>query len=319
MLSRFSFYLLLVLTVALFVSTVQSQSKQEPQGQYVTVGKHKIWYRIVGKGEPLLLIPGGPGLSHSYLWPHFDQLCDSFKVIYFDAFGRGSSDRALDPREYSLAHDVDEIEGLRQALGLGKINLYGHSCGGIVAQGYALKYPNSLKRLILANTLHSAEMWQKGNNDNWNYELQNQYPEIWSRLDSLRAKGVLSSDSVYQAIQGGAPSSLNSWYTPSNADSNPAIFNFNFQVYTQLAGRDADFTLGSDLASFDLRDKLSTVQIPTLILAGRFDRCAIPRYSMQYKKFIPQAQFVMFEKSGHFPFIEEPQRHDAAVREFLKR
>jgi pimeloyl-ACP methyl ester carboxylesterase len=95
---------------------------------------------------------------------------------------------------------VDEVEGLRQALGLGQINLYGHSYGGMVAQGYALKYPGSLKRLILANTLHSAEMWQKGNNDNWNHEVQNQYPELWMRLDSLRGKWMLSTDSTFVVI-----------------------------------------------------------------------------------------------------------------------
>jgi len=318
--SRFSICFLLSLTVAPFVSTVNSQSRQEPPGQYVTVGKHRIWYRIVGEGEPLLLIPGGPGSSHSYFWPHFDRLSDSFKIIYFDAFGRGSSDRAYDPHDYSFVHDVDEVEGLRIALGLGKINLYGQSYGGIVAQGYALKYPYSLNRLILANTLHSAEMWQKGNNDNWNYEIQNQYPELWARLDSLRANGVVSCDSMYQAIEGELPVSLFYYYDPSNVNINSyASLNINIQVYAQIAGPDADFILGGDLASLDFRAQLSIVRIPTLILAGRFDRVAIPRYSIQYKRFMPQAQFVMFERSGHLPFIEEPQRHDAVLRDFLKR
>jgi len=307
--------------VAVFsFSSVFSQSQTEPEGKYVVVGGHRLWYRIVGKGEPLLLIPGGPGVAHSYFWPHFDRLSDSFQVIYFDAFGRGRSDRAKDAREYSHAHDVDEVEGFRQALGLGKINLYGQSYGGIVAQGYALKYPNSLKRLVLANTLHSAEMWQKGNNDYWNYQIQNQYPEIWARLDSLRQNGVLSCDSLYQAIEGDVPVSLFYYYDPSNVDVKAsASFSYDIQVYAQIAGPDADFILGGDIASLDFRAKLSSVRVPTLILAGRFDRIAIPRYSIQFKRFMPQAQFVMFEKSGHLPFIEEPQRHDAVLREFLKK
>lgn len=314
---RFSFCVLLSLAVAPFFTTVQSQSRQEPPGQYVTVGKHRIWYRIVGKGDPLLLIPGGPGSSHSYFWPHFDQLSDSFKIIYFDAFGRGSSDRAHDPNEYSFVHDVEEVEGFRQALGLGKINVYGHSYGGIVAQAYALKYPQSVKRLILANTLHSAEMWQKGNNDNCNYEIQNQYPEIWTRLDSLRSRGIISCDSVYQAIEAELPFSLFYFYDPSNATG--IVFDMDIRIYSQIAGPDADFILGGDLSSFDFRAQLSAVQVPTLILAGRFDRVAIPRYSIQYKRCMPHAHFVMFEKSGHLPFIEEPQRHDAVLRDFLKQ
>ncbi len=316
----FSFSFLLSLAVASLCFTLSSQPQPEAEGKYVTVGSHRIWYRIVGKGEPLLLIPGGPGASHSYFWPYFDQLSDSFTVVYFDAFGRGKSDRARDPREYSFMHDVDEVEGLRQALGLGQINLYGQSYGGIVAQGYALKYPQSLKRLILANTLHSAEMWQKGNNDYWNYQVQNQFPELWERLDSLRSIGVISCDSLYQALEGELPVSMFYYYDPCNVNAKSyASFNINIQVYAQIAGPDADFILGGDMASLDFRAQLSTIKVPTLILAGRFDRVSIPRYSVQFKKFMPKAQFVLFEKSGHLPFIEEPQFHDAILRAFLKR
>lgn len=64
-----------------------------------------------GKGKPLLLIPGGPGSSHSYFYPAMERLADAFQLIYFDAFGRGKSDRAKHPGEYSLAGDIDDVEG----------------------------------------------------------------------------------------------------------------------------------------------------------------------------------------------------------------
>ena len=98
-----------------------------------------------------MLIPGGPGASHSYMWPHLSSLNKDFQVIYYDPYGRGASDYADDPSEYTFMRDVDEIEGLRIALKLPKINLYGHSYGGLVAQAYALKHPESVDKVVLAN------------------------------------------------------------------------------------------------------------------------------------------------------------------------
>lgn len=295
-------------------------SAKEPEGKYVIINGHNIWYNITGKGEPLLIIPGGPGSSHNYFQPYMDRLADFVQLIYFDAFGRGLSSKAKDPSEYSFQNDVDEIEALRNALNLGPVNIYGHSYGGMVAQAYALKYPGSVKRLILANTLHSAEMWQKSNNDNWNYQLENQLPELWHRLDSLRQEGILSTDSIYQKIQGEMPLSLSFYYDPSNIPGSTYYANksFSLEVYKQLAGPDADIVLGGDMASVDFRGRLKEIMVPTLIIAGRFDRIANPKYSIQFKRFMPRAQFVMFEKSGHYPFIEEPELHAKILEDFLK-
>jgi proline iminopeptidase len=307
--------LLMVMLLTLFGTTVSAQQAAEPQGKFVVVNGHRLWYRIAGQGSPLLIIPGGPGDSHTYLYPGLERLADSFEVIYFDAFGRGQSDRSQNPSEYSFNHDIDEVEGLRKALGLGKIAVYGHSYGGLVAQGYALRYPQSLSKLILANAPHSAEMWQKGN-DNCNNEIQNQFPEVWAELQQLRAKGGLSCDSAYQKVQGRVPLSLFYFYDPSHAN---LALDMNLEVYCRLAGPDADIVLGGDLASVDFRQQLREIRIPTLVLAGRFDHVAIPRYSEQYRTLMPQAEFVMFEQSGHLPFIEEPELHDSVVRAFLSK
>lgn len=296
------------------------QIHREPPGQYVIVDGHRLWYRIAGKGEPLLLIPGGPGQPHNGLWPSFEQFSDSFQVIFFDEFGRGLSDRAKNLHDYSFTHDVTEIEGLRLALGLGKINVYGHSYGGIVAQEYVLKYPQSVRRLILANTIHSAEMWQKGVIDNGNREVMNQYPEVWARLDSLRSRGFHRGDSVYDAIEDQVPSCLHYFYDPSNVPQTSNGANqANWQVFSQIAGPNTETILGGDMATIDFRSRLASITVPTLILAGRFDRVVMPKYSTQYRTFMPQAQFVMFEASGHAPFLEEPELHATILRQFLKQ
>src|SRR5262245_2519950 len=123
---------------------IRSFAQTEPKGQFVNVNGKRLWYRIEGRGAPLLLIPGGPGASHTYFWPSFSILSRDFRIIYFDPFGRGQSDRAADPAEYTFAHDVDEIEGLRRALRLDRINIYGQSYGAMVAEAYALKYTDSV-------------------------------------------------------------------------------------------------------------------------------------------------------------------------------
>jgi len=261
------------------------------------------------------VIPGGPGTSHTYLLPGLERLSDAFQVIFFDAYGRGRSARAQSPSEYSFDHDIEEIEELRKALQLGRIAVYGQSYGGVVAQGYALRYPQSLSKLILANTHHSAEMWQRGN-DNWNQEIQNQFPEIWSELQGLRAQGLTTADATYLKALDRVPWTLMYFYDPAHAG---VVFDVNFDVYNRIAGPDGDLILGGDLASVDFRKRLREIRVPTLVLAGRFDRMAFPRFSMQFKTLMPQAEFVMFERSGHLPFVEEPERHDAVVRAFLAK
>ena len=94
--------------------------------------------------------------------------------------------------------------------------IVGASYGGMVAQAYALKYEPSLSHLVLANTLHGGEMWQKGNNDTWTLQLANQMPELWDQLKTIRASGYLSCSPEYQKAQGMAPAGLSYYYNPSN-------------------------------------------------------------------------------------------------------
>jgi len=309
----------LVVSLVTMAPKLAAQQIRHAAGAYDTVNGAKLWYESEGTGEPLILIAGGPGNSHVCFHNHFSVLADKFRVIYFDSFGRGKSDRAKSPSKYSLARDVDDVEGLRKALGLGKINLLGHSYGGIVAQAYALKYPSSLKRVILSCTLYNAEMWQ-ANNDSSNHEIQQQYPEVWAKLMDLRARGLHSKDDEHRTLYGSVLTRLLFFYDASNAARllhDP--LSFNNDVYYQIAGDDADFLIGGDISRVDFRTQLRGLLMPILIIAGRFDRIAIPRYSIRYKQYAPQADFVMFEKSGHYPYIEEAGSYFSTVREFLMK
>src|SRR2546423_720891 len=81
----------------------------QADGKYITVNGAKLWVVTVGQGDPLIIIPGGPGSTH-FPYRIFDSLAsDKNMLVYFDAFGRGKSDTAKDVKEYSLARDIDDI------------------------------------------------------------------------------------------------------------------------------------------------------------------------------------------------------------------
>src|ERR1700719_3778993 len=112
---------------------------------------------MVGHGQPLLIVHGGPGASHDYFLPYLLPLAHHNKVVFIDERGSGKSQKLQDPSGYTVENMVEDVEGVRRSLGLGKITLMGHSFGGVLAQGYALKYQSNLSHLILASTFPSHE------------------------------------------------------------------------------------------------------------------------------------------------------------------
>src|ERR1700748_1155829 len=215
--------IVLVIISLLLITVTQAQIKKVDsftEGKYITVNGAKLWVVTVGEGDPVIFIAGGPGGAHLGL-RSFDPLADNHhQIIYFDAFGRGKSDTAKNVSEYTLERDIDDIEGLRKALNLEHVTVLGHSYGGLVAQGYALKYPAHLSHLILADTFHSFVMWQE-NDDNSNREMKTNYPEIWEKLMKLREAGAVSSDKEHQDIYGQMPYGFLYAYNPANFEYNP--------------------------------------------------------------------------------------------------
>ena len=315
-------YFLLYMIV--FTNSIYAQTFPDSwtDGKYYTVNGAKLYTITVGAGEPVIIIPGGPGGAHPG-YRVFDSLTikSNIQMIYFDAFGRGKSDTAKEVKEYSLERDIEDIEGLRKAMHLNKISLLGHSYGSLVAQGYAVKYGQNLSHLIIANGFHSFIMWQE-NDDNSNHEIKTNYPEVWDTLMKLREQGAVSSDDIHQEIYGRVPYGFLYAYNPdkfTGGGGRPYPNPFNTKLYYQMVGKDGDFIVGSDIGNFDFRKQLKDLKMPILIVAGRFDRVAVPWMQVKYKVYCPQAKFVMFEKSGHNPQVEEQAKEFSVIKEFLKK
>jgi proline iminopeptidase len=285
-----------------------------PEGEMVEVNGTRLWVETQGEGELLVLLPGGPAASHVVFHPHFDDLADQFKIVYYDYRGRGQSEKPSDPATITFENDVADLEALRVALGADKINIYGFSYGGLVAQAYALKFPHAVKRLVLANTLHSPEMWAL-NHQNINRELENQFPEIWEKIRALRDSGKLSSSPEMRELFA-AHAAIIRWFNPDHAASlNTQV---DKELYYRFVGEDIEFGNGGELLNLpDFRPRLRELSMPVMILAGRFDRALYPKLQWEFKKYCPQAKFVMLERSGSFGHAEETARVMELLREFL--
>src|SRR5436853_1292323 len=116
-----------------------------------------IYYVTLGKGDPLVIVHGGPGASHDYFLPWLLPLARHNRVVFIDERGSGRSEKLEDVKQYTVENMVEDIESVRQALGLGKISLFGHSFGGVLAEAYALKYQSNLSHLILGSTFASTK------------------------------------------------------------------------------------------------------------------------------------------------------------------
>ena len=292
-------------------------SHKHPPGKYVSVNGANLWVETLGKGDPLFIIAGGAGNNHAYLHS-LDDLKDSCTLVFIDNFGRGKSDVAKDIKEYSISRDVEDIEGIRKALGYDKISVLGHSYGSIVAQLYALKYGAHTKSLIIIAGFYSGKMWQ-ANNDNVNREIARHNPEEYHELMLMRNRGLISSDKEFDDKYSSIPKSylytpgeVNNDYDKNYPDGNSA------DVYYQITGADANFVVGNDIAKFNITKELKNLKMPVLILSGIHDGVSLPEWVIRYEEYCPQAQLVMFENSGHQPHVDEKEKALSVIRDFVK-
>jgi proline iminopeptidase len=311
------------LAVALLfaLGTTAAAAPPPHPGRAALILGRKLWVEEAGSGEPLLLIPGGGGGSHDYFHPHFDRLHAHFRVIYYDGFGRGRSERAARPDAYSIERDITEIDALRRALGIDRWHVYGHSYGGLVAQAYAARYPQSITRLVLASTFVSAEDYQ-ASNDHFVRELREYLPEVAAELAALRSAGHLSSaPEVQKVIFGDFTRLLALFYLYDRSLAPTIVFDehsFNAEQYYRLTGADADFIVGGEVGLMDFRTVLPRLTMPILVYVGRADGIVLPRLARRVHEHAPGSQWRVFEKSGHFPFMEQTAEHADALLAFLK-
>ena len=292
------------------------------QEGYVDAHGEMIYYQIIGFGPPLMIVHGGPGASHDYFLPYLLPLARQNTLVFIDERGSGRSQKLEDPKGYTVENMVEDVETVRRELSLGKISLLGHSYGGVLAQAYALKYPGDLTHLILASTFAStSEM-----NQVFVKVKQNMSPEVRDHINRLEAQGLFGQGKSWEHDRYTTDYMNAAWgdgYFPYLYQRHPdpnydpvAQGVTSWDLYREMWGSHGEFVIDGNLKSVEYLDRLSTIKVPTLIIAGDHDECD-PLLSREMNSKIAGSKLVILPQSGHMTFVDQPIQFIQAVEEFL--
>ena len=293
------------------------------QEGFVDANGVMIYYLTLGRGEPLVIMHGGPGASHEYFLPYLLPLARHNRLIFLDERGSGRSQKLEDRTQYTIENMVEDIEAVRKALNLGKINLLGHSYGGALVQAYALKYQQNLSHLILGSTWSSSAAM----NQLFVRMKENMTPELRERIDKMETAGLYGHGKPYERNRYSADYLVAAWgegYFPYVYQGRPdpnydpvAAGNMAWDLYREMWGEHGEFVIDGNLKSVEYTDRLSAIKVPTLILVGDHDECD-PSLSKVMQSKIAGSKLVIFPKSGHMTFVDQPTMFVTAVNEFLR-
>jgi len=281
-----------------------------------------IYYKILGRGEPLMIVHGGPGASHDYFLPYLLPLTRHNKVVFIDERGSGRSQKLEERSGYTVENMVEDVEMVRTSLNLGKINLLGHSYGGALAQAYALKYQRNLSHLILGSTWSSTITM----NQVLLRMKQNMAPELRERIDRMEAAGLFGHGKEYEKNRYTAEYMIAAWgegYFPYLYQNRPDP-NYDpigqgtsaWDLYREMWGEHGEFVIDGNLKSVEYTDRLASIKVPTLIVVGDHDECD-PSLSQVMHGKIDGSKLLILPKAGHMTFVDQTALFIAGVDQFL--
>jgi proline iminopeptidase len=282
----------------------------------VAINGVRLWYRVAGKhvtgAAPVVFLHGGPGQG-SY---HFAALAGpyvepSLRLVYFDQRGSGRSERPW-TGEYGKSTLVQDIEGLRRVLGVRQIALIGHSFGGTLALEYAAQYPEHVSAVVFVAGL-------------WDAPLQLRY-----RCQRIRA---LSRDAPPLGDSARGSSGVDDkcdWVWKLPDERRQAIMqrlmcpDSAVRLRLDSVERASGLRYGGELDAATFRPFLQyrftahqRLTMPVLVIAGRHDGGAASEGLRELVRLLPNARYLEFEQSGHFAYLDEPERFARDVAAFL--
>lgn len=300
--------------------TAQARSSGAPREHRIQAGNISLYVRDLGRGQPIIVLHGGPDFDHGYLLPDLDRLADTYRLIYYDQRGRGNSADGVRPEDVTLASDVDDLDEVRRDFQLESAALLGHSWGTVLALEYAIRNPARVSHLILMNPAPASARdfasMRKG------YLLK-----IGADMD--RQREILAS----AAYKEGDPEAVIARY---RLHFKPALK--RLEHYEQLMramsvaftsqgkegivkARAVEDRLMRDtwlLEGYDLLPKLRTLTVPTLVIYGDHD--FIPGdIATHIAAAIPNARLVTLRDCGHFAYMECPAEVRDAFTGFFRR
>ena len=276
----------------------------------VPVGDIEIAHTIAGNGTPVFLLHGAIGLGSTYMRA-LDPWADELQLVYYDQ--RGSGDTPLgDVQQVSFAGGLDDLEGLRQALGLGTVQVLGHSAGAYLAALYAARYPETTAGLVLLNPGPPLD------------------PELMQRFGgAMAARRTPADDEARAAIESSAefgalePAALErhqlNTFTPFFRDR-AAIerVSLGFTPITAANVQAAPGRMVGSLGALDPMRQFAGIACPTLVVHSEHDPIPV-EWSRTLVDTIPDADLVLLEGASHFPMVEDAEDLRSAVVPFLRK
>jgi proline iminopeptidase len=290
-------------------------SRIESRDGYVDTGGAIIYYATIGTGLPLVLLHGGPGATHEYFLPYLLPLARHRQLVLIDERGCGRSQQLEDHAQYNLAALANDIESVRVALDLGKIDLLGHSFGGILAQAVAIDYPAGIRRLILAGTGSSAACI------NADFKrIRNSVDEkIRAQIEALEARGIIGADGAqlgeYRTLADQAEAPYNYFIRQPAWDS--ARTPMGWDVLNQVWGAKSDFHIDGDLAGFDFTEALRKLTIPALVIYGDHDMVTDATAGESHAA-LAGSVLVKIPRCAHMMMVDQNGAFIDAVARFLE-
>ena len=278
----------------------------------------RTWYQVVGElpapdGKlPLLVVNGGPGCPHDYLQDLASLADESGRpVVFYDQLGCGRSDQPDDPTLWVMATFVEEVAAVREALGLDRVHLLGHSWGTQVALEYVLGRPAGLVSLLLASPIASVPVYAAEER-----RLKESLPsEVQQVIDRHEAEGTTDDDAYVEATM----AFYKRWLCRLDPWPDHLMRTFTGlreEIYGAMWGTEWNIT--GNLKDWDVTARLGELDMPVLITSGRHD-LTTPAVVRPIADGIRGAEWVVFEHSAHMPSIEEPERFRQVLESFLSK
>lgn len=285
----------------------------------VPVGDTSLYARAVGRGQPVIVLHGGPDFDHGYLLPEMDRFQDAFRLIYYDQRGRGRSAERVRPEDVTLASDVDDLDTVRRRFRLETTALLGHSWGAVLALEYALRHPSRVSHLILMNPGPASASDFAA--------LRKAYLEKLG-ADMDRQRTILAS----AAYQAGEPDAVTARY---RIHFKPALKRLDDYERLMARMRLGFTTQGKEgivkaravedqlmrdtwqAAGYDLLPRLRSLRLRTLVLAGDHDFIPI-EIAEHIADAIPNARLVTTRDCGHFAYLECADQVRGALNDLFR-
>jgi proline iminopeptidase len=234
----------------------------------VAGGNYKVWTKKMGSGPvKVLLLHGGPGFSHDYL-----EAMESFlpqagiEMYYYDQLGCGNSDRPDDPSLWTLERYTQEVEEVRQGLGLQQFVLYGHSWGGILALEYALNHQQHLRGLVISNMTAGIKSYLKRT-----AALKLMLPPAkLARLNALEARQAYDSPEYTQIMMEDLYPKMICRIQPWPEPVTRAFRLSNETIYNQMQGK-SEFLVTGNLKDWERWDRLHEIRVKALTIGAQHD------------------------------------------------